>query len=1009
MSFLCIAALFIFNVGQPGTAPWFMERAARAETLAKDGDQKEVVSILKEMEIQAAKLGPAESRELWQSFVVWKRGVCFFWLGDYGESVATLKDIESNEVNRPFRHYLCRDLGEAYLDSGRTKQAEPYFQRALDLGAEWAKKAKKPQFKDAEHLRIQLLQVRCKLNLGSIENAKERLTLLEKGIFKEFTLAENATKEQKDEVEHFAEIQGEWRILRAETDLQDRNLVSAVGRLETGEKKLEAFPDNRTAIFLRLRCHIGLARDYWLLARFDNADAHLASAEKLVASGKLYRASLGQADIKNARAALALERAALDIEEDVAPAKILNDLDQAERNLDNALKYHDAVSRGQDMFTAGVDFQRAQLHELRGRAMVASGQNAALARQQFSAGKKSCDDAIRQLQNVLQVADNHDRVLEFRNRRAWINLRLDNAEAARDEAQSALAHFEAKHGKDNIDRGRYLHLLMVAENELRNPGKAAEYAAEHRRLIDRGLGTMLAGLSASEQVQFFRRWDTQGLNASLRLGIQHGKANPDLAASSAEWLINGKAKLAEVIAAKAQSTRASSKQAFDEYQKSVTRQAYYLYGRPTADGKIVQELFLGEETRKRDLAVHAAKQLAAPRWYSLADVQKNLRDDEVYVGLYGLRSGDGTARAYHAWLISRDGPVQVIDLGDARTIEGLVKTFTRSLEKVPTLAPGEEKFAEARLKNDCLTELSRRVLHPIQNAAAGKKRWIVSPDGPLWNIPWAALLLPDQRYAIEQMTFRYAVSGQDLVRPAQALAQGSPVVLGDPWFNAPELDRQRLRKPGLDPLWLPWDRLEYSRRECEMVLAIMEDARLMPNRMLGVMQKRQLVELPTPPRFVYLSTHAFATLRGSVDVEDPLLSCALAFAGWNYLPQASEASLPGMMTGAEVVGLDLRGTELVVLASCAGAREDLSYGQSPANLRHAFHLAGARSVVAALWGINDKSTQELMEPFIESICKQNADKADALRQAQQQSMRYMQMYRNHTHPYYWAGLTISGN
>ena len=87
----------------------------------------------------------------------------------------------------------------------------------------------------------------------------------------------------------------------------------------------------------------------------------------------------------------------------------------------------------------------------------------------------------------------------------------------------------------------------------------------------------------------------------------------------------------------------------------------------------------------------------------------------------------------------------------------------------------------------------------------------------------------------------------------------------------------------------------------------------------------------------------------------------------------------------------------------------MSYGQSPANLRHAFHLAGARAVVSALWGINDKSTQELMEPFMESVCKQDVDKVGALREAQQQSIRYLRMYRDHAHPFYWAGFTISGS
>jgi CHAT domain-containing protein len=300
-------------------------------------------------------------------------------------------------------------------------------------------------------------------------------------------------------------------------------------------------------------------------------------------------------------------------------------------------------------------------------------------------------------------------------------------------------------------------------------------------------------------------------------------------------------------------------------------------------------------------------------------------------------------------------------------------------------------------------------LQPVRKLASGKKRWIVSPDGPLWNIPWAALLLPDGQYAIEELTFRYAVSGQDLVPGETTPAKGDPLVLGDPWFNYPDTDRLRLRKPGVDPLRLPWDRLEYSRRECETVAAIMENFKLKPIRQFGLVQKSQLADMTSAPRIVYLSTQAYANLPSKVTVDDPLLSCGLAFAGWNYLPSATDASVPGMMTGAEVLGVDLRGTELVVLASCTAGREELTYGQSPANLRHAFHLAGARAVVSALWGIDDKATLEVIEPFLESVCQANADKAAALRDAQQQSIRYLRMYRDHAHPFYWAGFTISGS
>jgi CHAT domain-containing protein len=176
------------------------------------------------------------------------------------------------------------------------------------------------------------------------------------------------------------------------------------------------------------------------------------------------------------------------------------------------------------------------------------------------------------------------------------------------------------------------------------------------------------------------------------------------------------------------------------------------------------------------------------------------------------------------------------------------------------------------------------------------------------------------------------------------------------------------------------------------------------------MRKEQLFVLKKAPRMVYLSTHAYAHLPSRVHVDDPLLSCALACAGWNYLPEPRAdvpQSLPGMMTGAEIMAIDLRGTELVVIASCQTGAELLAPGHSPASLRHAFHIAGARSVVSALWTMNDRTTLEVMEPFMAEACKPGS-KVNALRSAQRQSMRYLEMYREHTHPYYWAGFTLSG-
>ena len=767
-------------------------------------------------------------------------------------------------------------------------------------------------------------------------------------------------------------------------------------RVAKPRKELEAYP----IIPRRSTCvsgYIDQAGVYLLVAQFPQAEAQLDAAERMLKLVEKHPRNV--AGLKNARAAVLIEKMTLAMEDEPMSAEILSNLNAAEKNLIQAQSLLDVAGGDGGLLGATVDFQRALVHELRGRALeVRQKKNEAL--DEFKAGMKACDKALATRNRTLPA--NNVVVLETRTLHSWLNLRLGDAKAAQKRLESLKPHDETHQKKRH--RSRPLSARATGSRKQTRPhggrGRLREQASppcrrrpeqSGRRVVATGANSVLPQVGSSPA-------------RSLRLNIEH-KDDPELAKYAVEWLINGKTRLTDVLAAQVQTAKAAGAE-YSKFQKSVQRQAYLLYGEPTSSPVSLQDEFLHEEILKREFVEEASKKFPLHlRWYTLPEVCKSLAPDEVYVGVYSLRPQETAARHYYAWIVDRQGTVQTIDLRDADRIDSLVKTFQREQEKVPFLAPGQERKAEQDLRDKCLTELSERVLQPIRKRVNGQKRWVVSPDGPLWNVPWSALLLETDRYAIEELTFRYAISGQDLVRERRtAPSVGAPLVLGDPWFNYPDNNPLRLRKQGLDPLRIPWDRLEYSKRECDVVFAVLQDNKLQPTRYSSVMRKEQLFDLQSAPSVVYLSTHAFAPLPSRVAVHDPLLSCALAFAGWNYPPPDRDA-LPGMMTGAELLGVDLRGTELVVLASCEAGTEPLVAGQSPANLRHAFHLAGARSVVSALWPIQDRSSLELMEPFGERQLPPGQGAGVAGGTAAIDALS-ADVSRSHA-SVYWAGFTIS--
>jgi CHAT domain-containing protein len=134
------------------------------------------------------------------------------------------------------------------------------------------------------------------------------------------------------------------------------------------------------------------------------------------------------------------------------------------------------------------------------------------------------------------------------------------------------------------------------------------------------------------------------------------------------------------------------------------------------------------------------------------------------------------------------------------------------------------------------------------------------------------------------------------------------------------------------------------------------------------------------------AAHARVTFR------NPLILSGLVLAGANLPTETDESELPigqdGILTAEEIASLDLRGTELVVLSACETGLGRVAGGEGVMGLTRAFHLAGARNVVASLWKVDDIATAALMGLFYHKLWHEDKPPVVALREAQ------LALYRN---------------
>jgi hypothetical protein len=129
---------------------------------------------------------------------------------------------------------------------------------------------------------------------------------------------------------------------------------------------------------------------------------------------------------------------------------------------------------------------------------------------------------------------------------------------------------------------------------------------------------------------------------------------------------------------------------------------------------------------------------------------------------------------------------------------------------------------------------------------------------------------------------------------------------------------------------------------------------------------------------LHLATHGFYLAGVS---HEPLLSSGIALAGANRVLVG--AGMDGVLFAFEAQGLNLEGTELVVLSASDGVlgQGSLDYSEGVFGLARALRTAGARNVLVTLWDTDGEARDFMVEfyktwllfPFnIEHLCRQRS-------------------------------------
>ena len=331
--------------------------------------------------------------------------------------------------------------------------------------------------------------------------------------------------------------------------------------------------------------------------------------------------------------------------------------------------------------------------------------------------------------------------------------------------------------------------------------------------------------------------------------------------------------------------------------------------------------------------------------------------------------------------VSKAGKIARVALGEVDELESAVTQWLKYIFDKNT----DERNAAQRV-----AFLLQKPLLPFVN---GLEQLAIHADGIVHLVPWGALPgVGGKDFWVEDTCFTNVIDLSPSQSNARTLSQPSILLIGNVDYG---------------PLNDSWPPLPETLGEIHGVAEAFAK-RFPRNESVSLVDihadKQAVLSKISGQRFVHFATHGLYLKRGNNDAFGLTDATSTLDSGLVLAAQANSTSPAGQfLTASEVMALDLKQTELVVLSACETGLGKLKAGQGIDGLAYSFHSAGVDQVVSSLWKVGDLETKELMTRFYENLWQLGLKPQDALRKAQRDLFQRPEFRM----PIAWAAFTVS--